>query len=78
VTEITNKANPYPISIRPIVGRASTMSAGNLLSPAKSNLNLAVTTVCAVAYNKIVANTFPMVPFPMPFVKYSCISRFRR
>jgi len=75
--EIANKADSYPISIGPIVGRF-TMSSGNLLSPAKRYLNLAITAVTTIAYNKIVANPFPMLPFSMPFAKYSCISVLRR
>jgi hypothetical protein len=50
------------------------MSAGYLLSPAKRYLNLTISTVCAVTYNKIIAYPFPMVAFPVPFVDDSGIS----
>jgi hypothetical protein len=50
------------------------MRTGNLPSPAKCYLNLAVTTISAVAYKKIVADSFPVVYFPMHLVKYSCVS----
>ena len=78
VTEITNKANTYSIFIGPIPGRSATMSSGNLLTPAKCYLNLAVTAVCAVTYNKIVPDSLPVVLFFVQLIEYSCISIFRR
>jgi hypothetical protein len=53
------------------------MSAGHLLSPAKCYFYLPVTAVCTVADNKIVAYSFPMIAFSMPFVEYGGVSEIR-
>ena len=73
VVEITHKADSYPFFVPPVV-RCLTMCPRNLPSPAKRDLNLAVTTISAVTYNKIVCDTIPMVFFSVFLVKYCHIS----
>jgi hypothetical protein len=53
------------------------MGPGNLTSPAKRDLNLAITAVSAVTYNKIVCDTIPMFLFSVLLVKYCRISVIR-
>jgi len=74
VIEVTHQANSYRIFIGPVSARASAMSADGLISPAKCNLNLAITAIGSVTYDKIVANPLPVLAFSVKFVKYSCIS----
>ena len=76
VVEITHKANPDCFFVCPVV-RCLTMGSGKLPSPAECNLNLAVTAVGTITYNEIVSDSFPVVAFFVPFVKYSCIPVLR-
>jgi len=73
VVEITHKTNSYSFFICPVV-RCLAMGSGKLLSPAECNLNLAITTIASVAYNKIVSDAFPMIAFSVLLVKYSRIA----
>ena len=76
-TEIADKTNSNSVFIGPIARCTPTMSTYLLLPPAKCNLNLAITAVSAVTYNKIISHTLPMPSFPVHFVKYSCIAGLR-
>jgi hypothetical protein len=50
------------------------VGARSLLAPAKRSLNLTIVTSAAVTYDKIIADTIPVIAFSVPFVKYGCIS----
>ena len=73
IVEITHKTNSYPFFVPPVV-RCLTMCPRKLTSPAKRDLNLAVTAVSTVTYNKVVCDSFPMVLFSVLLVKYCHIS----
>ena len=68
--EITHKTNPYAFYVCPVTRRAADMGTGYLVHPAKCYLYLAVTTVTAVAYDKIITHTLPMIVVPVHFIEY--------
>jgi hypothetical protein len=53
------------------------MRPRNLLLPPVRYLNLPITAVTSVTYDKIITYAIPMVIFPVPFIKYSGIAVFR-
>lgn len=77
VIEIADEADAYRIFVCPVAGSLA-VCPRSLLAPAKCNLYLPVAAVGAVAYQKIVANTVPVVLFPVQFIENSGISIFRR
>jgi hypothetical protein len=50
------------------------VGARSLLAPAKRDLNLTVVAVAAVTYDKVIADTVPVIALSVPFVKYGCVS----
>ncbi len=76
--EVTDKTDSNTLFISPILRRSSAMGAGLLVSPAESHFNLAVAAVCAIADDKIVAHTIPMVFLSVHSVKDSRIPVFSR
>lgn len=76
IVKMTNEAYSDAVLIGPVIRRSSTMGADFLLLPAKSDFDLTVAAVRAVADDKIVADTIPMVFLSMHPVKDRCVAVF--
>ena len=72
--EVADQTNAYGLSVGPVSWRSAAVSAGDLVAPAESDLNLAVAAAIAVADYKIVPNTLPFVAVSVVIVKKSSIS----
>ena len=72
--EVAHQAYSYSVFVGPVSPGAATVCSCFLIEPAECDLDLAVAAVCPVAYDKIVADSFPVVAFSMPLVEYGHIA----
>jgi len=70
LVKVPHQTNADSIFIGPIT-RRSAMSPGFLLAPAEGDFNVSIPTVRAIAYNKVIPNTLPVISLAMPPVKNS-------
>ena len=67
--KISDKTNSDTLFIGPVADGSAGMSAGLLLPPSKSHLNLTIAAIGAVSDDKVVTHAAPAVAFFVPFIK---------